>query len=130
MTTTDTPAATITRAAERLRELADAIEPEVISLRGVPWHTEVDFETGRATTVLQGGSEPADYAQPVWRVAQAETPEVAQFIAAMHPGVARALAAWLDAEAAHLNTVMYPWRLVYSPALPALAVARQILGEA
>lgn len=131
MTTTETPAATITRAATRLRELADACDPDVITLRGVHWHTEECNERRCKCIVAQGAEHEADYAQPGRYIADAETPELADYIAAMHPGVARGLAAWLDAEAAHLNTVMHPdWQVVYSPARHPLAVARQILGEA
>lgn len=120
--TTESPAATLRRAAEYLRRLAVAIEPDMVFLRGVPWHTETNFETGLATTVLQGGAKPADHVQPVRRIAEATAPELAAFIAAMHPGVATAPARWLDEAVADAGLIgASPWALV---------AARQILGEA
>ena len=96
----DIPATVLRQAAARLRETGAACEPSVISLRGVPWHVEAG-QWGRRPAVLQGGQYTADHAQPVRYVADAETSELAAWIALMHPGLAEPLAAWLEAADLH-----------------------------
>jgi hypothetical protein len=71
------------------------------------------------TDVTQGRS-PGMY-----DVAETQTPELAAYIAAMHPGVGAALADWLEHEADRLAASTHPdWQEAIGS--HALAVARQI----
>lgn len=122
-----TPAETLTAAAEKLRGLI--VEDE---LPTEPWlmhprDPEVIVNPGGAALVT------------------AYTPAIAAYIAAMHPRVAAALADWLD-EAARSHAALAPaaasvWRrpeqaeerdawVAAQANQSALAVARQLLGEA
>ncbi|MFZ4150477.1 hypothetical protein [Streptomyces pseudogriseolus] len=80
-----TPADELRTAADKLRQLSDAVSAP--DDRDQVFHAE-------GTDVTQG-RHPGLY-----DVATTQTPELASFIAAMHPGVGAALADWLD-QAAH-----------------------------
>lgn len=55
-------------------------------------------------------------------------PTIADYICAMHPGVGKALAAWLEHTAAHLTANTHPdWQDVVAP--DALNIARAINRE-
>ncbi|WP_433341654.1 hypothetical protein [Streptomyces sp. CA-253872] len=88
-----TPAETLTAAATRLRDLTAAISPP--DERDLPFHAE-------GTEVTQGRGL-------VYDVAEAQTPELAVYIAAMHPGVGLMVAELLDANArfASLHAQLY-----------------------
>lgn len=119
------PSEILTAAAKLLRERAAATEPDVMALRGVAWHAEECDRDRCACIVAQGAQFPADYVQPGRYIADAETPELAAWIALMHPGVGLVLADWLDS----LTGIEFsehgpmPDEMVH-----ALAVARQLLG--
>ena len=120
------PAETLTAAAERLKWLLheDGM-PEQI--RGL-WLAPSDGIHGSITA--PGQDVP---------VAQAFWGGVAEYAAAMHPGVGLALVDWLELEAGLLEALpadnsealkTVPARLVLQSCRHALAVARQILGGA
>lgn len=111
------PAVEIKAAAERLRSLASAIStPD-------PAHQAFHAEGCDVTQ----GAYPGLY-----DVATTQTPELAEFIAAMHPGVGEALALWLDhlAELVESVTRKRPDAATAEAEWigPGLEVARQILG--
>lgn len=120
-----TPAETLqAAAAQKLRALATAVESE--DHPGLPWHTEgcADEERGNCPCIVGRGWRSYHDEPPtaMFYVADAETPELAAYIAAMHPGVGLALADWLEWQAAAL----VEGRIAIPDA--ALAVARQLLG--
>ena len=121
MTVSASPAATLRAAAERLLALVAAIEPDVVFLRGKSWHAE--HEPHRGPVVLQGGQHPADTVQPVRRIADAVSPELAAWIAAMHPGVGKGIASVLLQAADALDGT------AVSDDEPVLVLARQILSD-
>ena len=138
----DSPAVVLRQAAARVRETGAACEPDTVFLRDIPWHAEKDQGGGR-TVVLQGGEYPADYVQPVRRVADATAPGLAAWIALMYPGLAEPLAAWLEETAGlheqntlpgHANIIPPGCQWCADEDWPcadtrrALAVARAILG--
>lgn len=121
---TDQPADLLRAAAEKIRTLAKAIEAP--DLPDQTWHTEecANEERGDCPCIVAQGrypAEPSGAMQPVYYVADAETPEVASYLAAMHPGVGAALADWLDSAAEDAEQI--------GPDYRALAVARHILGS-
>jgi hypothetical protein len=132
--TDTTPAAELLAAAEKLRSLATAVPTEDWGTR--PWHVEECSDTDTMEScpciVAQGEYKEFDQPQipPVQYVADAETREHAEYIAAMHPGVGLALADWLENMARTVDAVADK----YEPdpgshwLAPALAVARQVLG--
>src|SRR5690606_6848263 len=115
---------------------------------GRPWHAEECSDTDDMTPcpciVAQGEYRDFDQPQdpPIQYVADAENPEIAAFIAAMHPGVGAALAAWLDQAARYYEAGVQAAADVFrddpagreaflttgpgAPSEHALAVARQI----
>lgn len=119
---TAAPAAELRQAAQRLRDLAAAATPG-------PWRSELlppnlhhrhpaHWVTARYED--DGCEVSQTVADCPWRQADAD------LIAALHPGVAVALADWLETAATYLGDepqVTYPSHVVR-----ALAVARQILG--
>lgn len=122
-----TPADELRTAAAKLRTLIAAVPAEHWGDR--PWHAEECSDTEAMSPcpcpciVAQG--EYRDFDQPqtpaVQYVADAETPEHAAYIAAMHPGVGKALVDLLDDQAdGDDEGVVNPW---------ALAVARAILAR-
>lgn len=114
MTTTETPAATIQRAATRLREHAMA----VASTCPAPW------VVGGGAIVISSVTAVPLPAYPLPDVTTAAT-----YVAAMHPGVATAPADWLEAESRRLATTVHPgWQETVGGA--PLAVAHAILREA
>ncbi|MFH8744920.1 hypothetical protein ACH4GG_27385 [Streptomyces albidoflavus] len=111
-----TPADTLRAAVDRLRELADAA-PEP------PWTEDGVGDIGFG--VAMGGGRGVDTGDdgPDGRA-------VAQYIAAMHPGVATALAKWLEVEAAQPLTAQHGPRCTADcTTTAALTVARRILGS-
>ncbi|MEW1895950.1 hypothetical protein [Streptomyces albidoflavus] len=126
-----TPADTLRAAVDRLRELADAA-PEP------PWTEDGVGDIGFG--VAMGGGRGVDTGDdgPDGRA-------VAQYIAAMHPGVGNALAAWLEAAARYYEAGVTAAADVFrddpagrdrflttgpgAPSPHAIAVARQILGS-
>lgn len=92
-----TPARQITAAVAKLRALTEPLPTE---WGDRPWHAE---ECGNAEMqhcpciVAQGEYREFDQPQEplIQYVADAETPEFAAYIAAMHPGVGELLAKWL-----------------------------------
>jgi hypothetical protein len=95
-----TPADELRAAADRIRKLIEAVPSKHWGDR--PWHAEECSDTDDMSPcpciVAQGEYRDFDQPQtpPVQYVADAETPEHAAYIAAMHPGVGGALADWLD----------------------------------
>lgn len=111
----ETPADTIRRAAQLMRERATAASPG-------PWHigNAVDPTTPCNVHTFPGAQDVADNVG--WLDAE--------HIAAMHPGVALAVAAWLDTWHPYGltdETVADDWAEEYQHAL---AVSRAYLGEA
>jgi hypothetical protein len=118
-----TPADELRAAAEKLRSLAHAATPG-------PWrqHDTHLGQYGYTATVLSGEGNDTDLrawlpsmSQEPWDETRNAWPDAA-YIAAMHPGVGRALADLLDDQAdGDDEGEINPW---------ALAVARQINGTA
>ncbi|MFI8535397.1 hypothetical protein ACIGMX_34770 [Streptomyces aquilus] len=121
-----TPADELKTAATTLRQLTAAIHAP--DLTDQAWHTEqcADDEQGNCPCIVAQGAIGLEYGSvPLYYVADAETPELAAYIAAMGPNVGDALADWLDAEARRLAATAHPgWQDVVSPR--ALAVARAV----
>lgn len=96
-----TPADELRAAAEKIRKLTGALPANEWGDR--PWQAEECANTEFALAapcpciVSQGEYRAFDQPQdpPIQYVADAETPDHAAYIAAMHPGVATALAKWL-----------------------------------
>jgi hypothetical protein len=125
-----TPANELRTAAEKLKALTSAVPSDHWPSR--PWHVEACSEQAMdecPCIVAQGEAKPFDEAQdpPIQYVADAETPEHAAYIAAMHPGVGEALAAWLDSWT---GIDLYEAGALPEDARHALAVARAINGGA
>ncbi|MFI5473168.1 hypothetical protein ACIA6D_23375 [Streptomyces cacaoi] len=123
MTPADQPAAVLRAAAAKLRALAKAIDAP--DLPDQTWHTEecADDDRGNCPCIVAQGSyaaEPSGALQPLYYVADAETPEVAAYITAMGPNVGTALAEWLESAARDAQEI--------GPDPHALAVARAVLG--
>lgn len=116
------PSEILTAAAKLLRERAAATEPDVMALRGVAWHAEECDRDRCACIVAQGAQFPADYVQPGRYIADAETPELAAWIALMHPGVGLVLAGVLEQAAEALEGADVP------EDEPVVMLARQLLG--
>jgi hypothetical protein len=121
-----TPSQELAAAAETLRQLTAAIHAP--DLDDQSWHTEecADDEQGNCPCIVAQGAIGLEYGSvPLYYVADAETPEVAAYIAAMGPNVGALLADWLDDEARRLAATALPdWQDVVSP--HALAVARAV----
>lgn len=131
---TATPAAELRQAAQRLRELVAAVrEASHTDWGDEPWRAVECAKRAPGEVsemcpcIVAQGDTPLGKAFPLTQyVADAETEQHAAFIAALHPGVAVALADWLETAATYLGDepqVTYPSHVVR-----ALAVARQILG--
>ncbi|MFE1109679.1 hypothetical protein ACFW5U_27850 [Streptomyces rochei] len=105
------PADELRTAAEKIRTLSKAISAP--DERDQVFHAE-------GTDVTQGRTGLYD-------VATTQTTELADYIAAMHPGVGTALAAWLESWT---GIEMYEAHALPEDARHALAVARQINGTA
>jgi hypothetical protein len=126
-----TPADELRTATDRLRKLIAAVLSEHWGDR--PWHAEECSDTDDLSPcpciVAQGEYREFDQPQipPVQYVADAESPEFAAYIAAMHPGVGAALAAWLESWT---GIEMYEAHALPEDARHALAVARAINKEA
>jgi len=111
-------------AAQRLRKLTGALPANDWGNR--PWHAEECSDTDDMSScpciVAQG--EYREFDQPqiplIQYVADAETPEFAAYIAAMHPGVGLLLAEWLDSAAEDAEQI--------GPDPHAVATARAING--
>jgi hypothetical protein len=91
------PADELRTAADRLRKLTAAIHAP--DLPHQAWHTEecADDEQGNCPCIVAQGQH-GDWdapPTPLYYVADAETPEVAAYIAAMGPNVGTLLADWL-----------------------------------
>lgn len=97
-------------AAQKIRALAKAISTP--DERDQVFHAD-------GTDVTQGRTGLYD-------VATTQTPELADYIAAMHPGVGTALVAWLESWT---GIEMYEAGSLPEDARHALAVARQINGS-
>ncbi|MDK1473660.1 hypothetical protein QNO07_09530 [Streptomyces sp. 549] len=126
------PADTLRDAAARLRTLAGAVPADHWGDR--PWHVEECSDTDTMQNcpciVTQGEYRAFDEPQdpPIQYVADAETPEHAAYIAAMHPGVGLALATWLEHSAVILSGYDNHDHAEEYGHLP-LAVARAVLGS-
>lgn len=124
-----TPADQLRAAAERLRDLREALPTEHWGDR--PWQAEECSNTDDAPPspcpciVSQGEYRDFDQPQdpPIQYIADAETPEFAAWIATMHPGVGEPLARLLDEIADQLDGMPFP--VTHTTAL---AVARAVLG--
>lgn len=116
-----TPAEELRAAAEKLRTLTKAVDAP--DLPDQSWHVEAcaNKETGDCPCIVAQGTCDLEYG-PVAAlyIADAETPELAAYIAAMGPPVALALADWLDSAAVDAEQI--------GPDHRALAVARALLG--
>lgn len=115
-------------AAARLRDTAKACEHDVIDLRGVGWHAEDCVQRSCPCIVAQGGDEPADHAQPVRYIADAETPELAAWIALASPVLAEPHAALFVEVAENVEVEGHNWQ-PNSTDEAVIAVARVILGD-
>ena len=121
--TPETPAETIRRAAVMLRERADVATPG-------PWSHMCLGSEGclvlrkHGTIRERGRGRVARFGQKDWQSDHAD----AEFVAAMHPGVAVALADWLDREAALIDAQVFPQSDPAMERYP-LAVAVAILDE-
>lgn len=102
--TTDPAAVTLRRAAEKIRKLAG-------QATGAPWETTWRGQEYHLDGYRDGDLEPISewtYAIATWEPeaseqrAECDTAN-ADYIAAMHPGVGLALAAWLDDMAATVD---------------------------
>lgn len=125
-----TPADELRAAAEKLRALAKAIDAP--DLPDQSWHVEpcASEERGDCPCIVaQGTCNTEDsFVQPLYYVADAETPECAAYIAAMGPDVGEKLARWLESTATSLAASTHPgWQDCVAP--DALAVARAINGS-
>ena len=118
------PAGTLRRAAETLRTASAAATPGDWTAHLLPpnehhshpahW-VKTEYDDGNTTTSQVVADCP-------WRQADA------RYIAAMHPGVGAALAAWLESVSARVDQMTYlEWRGGVEP--EALAVAVAVLGE-
>lgn len=85
--------------AERLREAAALIRERAEAASSAPWHVEA----GSAGRQSDGSPWPALYVAHADRVPRFRTHSVsdASHIASWHPGVAFAVADWLDTTADH-----------------------------
>lgn len=125
---TTPPADRLHAAATKLRTMMAAIQAP---LPEQTWHTEpcADEARGDCRCIVAQGryAEGAAPPVPVFYVADAETPELAAWIALMGPVVGEALAAWLDIEAARWDPEadIQAWDASHERAL---AVAVAILG--
>ena len=128
----ESPAAVLRKAAARVRETGAACESSVISLRGVPWHTEKYAVDLSPRAVAQSAPSSDERARVGRYIAEAESPKLAAWIALMHPGLAEPLAAWLSDSAEFLDGVTEAHGTVTELALHntrhQLAIARIILG--
>ena len=120
--TTDTPAAELRAAAEKLRDLAAAVgDPD---RPGRPWHTDQcgDKSRGECPCIVAQGhtSTTSGVSTSLNYIADTEHPDLAAYIAAMDPSVGLALADWLDSAAEDAEQIGADHH--------ALAVARRILG--
>lgn len=115
MTTTETPAATIARAAIRLRALAERAthEDRPVWMYGYTMR-------GRTPVVLDDVAEPSVLIETY----AARREAVNRYVVAVGPATGLAVAAWLDQAAEALIGVDVP------DDEPALVVARQILSGA
>lgn len=125
---------TLKEAAAKLREVASVVPSD--RWGDLPWQTEECADESMANCkciVSQGVNAEWDQVQnpPMQYVADAETPKHAAFIATMHPGVAGALATWLETEAKNNagDEDHTPCTPDQCPFVAALATARQILGQ-
>lgn len=112
-----TPTDTLRAAAKRLREAANAATPG-------PYGVETMPETGESRIGSQINSH--------WVVEGWTREPDAAYIALMQPGVALAVADWLDFEANVVEaSLKYPsgWGTSPRPSSSSLAVARAVLGE-
>lgn len=111
------PAGTLRCAAAKLRLLSDAAVPG-------PWAAGRDDAHGWTV-----GLSPHNPAVGVARIPNcAGAGGDARYIAAMHPGIGAALAAWLEAVSARVDQMTYrEWRDGVEP--EAVAVAYAVLGE-
>jgi hypothetical protein len=99
---TENPAATVRRAAKLMRERAALVPPP-------PWYPAVhDVTTHDGLDVIASSGLTVR----------------AQYVASMHPGVALAIADWLDEVAADRHAALPAWAEA-----AALAAARAYLGE-
>ncbi len=114
-----TPSQELAAAAETLRQLTAAIHAP--DLDDQSWHTEecADDEQGNCPCIVAQGAIGLEYGSvPLYYVADAETPEVAAYIAAMGPNVGALLADWLVSAAEDAMQI--------GPDPRALAVARAV----
>jgi hypothetical protein len=141
-----TPADELRAAAQKIRDLAAAVK--VNNHSDLPWHVEecASEERGDCPCIVAQGRSSYHHDEPptpLFYVADAETPELAAYIAALHPAVGTALADWLDQAAHHYECGIRAADDVFhddptgreaflttgpgAPSPQALAVARQIL---
>ena len=131
------PADELRAAATKIRTLATAIEAP--DLPDQNWHTEAcaSEERGDCPCIVAQGTcnTEGPFVQPLFYVADAETPECAAYIAAMGPPVALALADLLDETSTEVTAAegteyeLHPNGGVFASWVAALAVARAALGS-
>jgi hypothetical protein len=133
-------------AAKLLCDRAEAVAARDPSEDG-SWHVVecADETAGDCPCIVAQGRQSYgdDMETPKWYVADAETPEIAQWVAMMDPGVGLGIAEWLRAmahrERANEQAATQIWgarpdhpdRLAWLASMaygPALAVARKVLG--
>lgn len=123
-----TPAEELRAAADKLRRLIAAVPSEHWGDR--PWHAEECSDSERNSCpciVAQGERRDFDQPQipPIQYVADAETSELAAYIAAVGPPVGLAVAEWLDTAAANASVLTWPNDFIQR----ALTVARAFPGS-
>jgi hypothetical protein len=135
--TQPSPADELRAAAEKLRTAAAAIEAP--GLPSQSWHAEecADNDRSNCACIVVQGKTPteAGITVPTFYVADAETPEIATYIALMGPDVGHALAKLLDRQGRiarevqdHLGDEFQDGALDQN-VHDALAVARDINGS-
>jgi hypothetical protein len=129
VTTAETPAQLLHRAAAHLRQLAGQATP-------APWATTwrgQEYQLDGNTENALGPIAEWAYAIATWEPQASEQRSEcdtadADYMAAVHPGVGALFAAWLEAEAQRLNTTTHPaWQDTVAP--HALAIAHALLAE-
>jgi hypothetical protein len=130
----------LAKAAAKLRSVMNQIPPN--DWDGAPWQREScgQLKYKYCPCIVSQGSHPVtdedyDNLPDIQYIADAETPELASYIALMHPGVGEALADWLDdvveQRRRHVenDTATHMTWLLVKQTRRAMRVSRQILGE-
>jgi len=132
VTIPESPSALLHRAADRLEELAGAVVADDATRLDLPWHIErcANEEAGDCPCIIaqaengEGGAPPT----AMFYVADAETPELAAYIAVVDPPTGHAFAAMLRAAAVMAKGL--PEAEDVAVVRAGMDAAHSILGEA